>query len=218
MKHKPFLNASAVFLVLAAASAVTAMADEHQTNTPATPVGPVTASIAQLNYDESGGTVNGFLAGTYLLTFSKSVCGGIGTLGVVGNSVTFSGTTQTSTGIEAVNVTSFTNGTITYPPATTSTKPSAYPATPGTITQINYNPENGAIDGFVFTPTTGPKVFVDIGTPSATLAPLLTVGASVTVTGTLEAPGACAPTGTISEVDASSLTIGSTAYPIGGNH
>lgn len=208
-------NAAAVLTVLTAGT-VTAMADDHSTAL-STPVGPVTASITQLNYDESGGTVTGFLAGTYLLTFSKSVCGGIGTLGVVGNSVTFSGTTQVPTGIVPVNVTSFTNGTIAYPPATTTTKPSAYPATSGTITQLNYNPESGAIDGFVFTPTTGTKVYVDIGTPSTTLAPLLTVGASVTVTGTLEAPGTCAPIGTISEVDASSLTIGSIAYPIGGH-
>ena len=121
-----------------------------------------------LNYDESGGIVDGFLAGTCLLTFSKSVCGGIGTLGVVGNSVTFSGTTHTQTGIVAVNVTSFTNGAIAYPPATASTKPSAYPATTGSITHLNYNPENGAINGFLFTPTTGPKVFVDIGAASAT--------------------------------------------------
>jgi hypothetical protein len=135
----------------------------------------------------------------------------------VGNSVTYSGSAQTLTsGFQTVNVTSFTNGTITYPPATTSTKPSAYPLTPGTITQLNYNPENGAIDGFVFTPTSGAKVFVDIGSAKAALTPLLTVGASISVVGTMEAPGACAPTGTISEVDASSLTIGSTVYPVGG--
>src|ERR1039457_1710470 len=108
-----FFNAAAVFTVLAA-SAVTGMADND--HAPTTTVGPVTAAITQLNYDESGGMVNGFLVGTnVLLTFSKPVCGGIGTLGAVGNSVTYSGSAQTFTsGFQTVNVTLFTNGTITY--------------------------------------------------------------------------------------------------------
>lgn len=167
---------------------------------------------------ESGGTVDGFLIGAnVLLTFSRPVCGGIGALGAVRNSVTYSGSARTSTaGFQTVNVTSFTNGAIAYPPAAPA-KPSAYPLTAGKITQLNYSPESGAIDGFVFTPVTGRKVFVDVGNPGTTLAPLLTVGAPISVIGTLEAPGAGAPTGTILEVDASSLTIGSTAYPIGGN-
>lgn len=218
MKHRTFFNAVALLTVLAG-STVMGMADD-QNNAPSTAVGPVTAAITQLNYDESGGTVNGFLVGSnVLLTFSRPVCGGIGTLGAVGNSVTYSGFAQTfASGFQTVRVTSYTNGTtITYPPATTSTKPSAYPLTAGILTQLNYNPEDGTISGFVFTPTSGAKVFVDIGSANATLTPLLKVGAAVSVVGTLEAPGACAPAGTISEVDASSLTIGSTTYPIGGN-
>jgi len=216
LKHTTVFTTAALFTLLAG-SALTAMDDDHN-NVPTTPVGPVTAAITQLNFDESGATVNGFLVGTnILLTFQKPVCGGIGTLGAVGNAVTYSGSAQTFTsGFQTVAVTSFANGTITYPPAKISRKPSTYPLTAGTITQLNYNPENGAIDGFVFTPTSGAKVFVDIGSANATLTPLLTVGASVSVVGTIEAPGACAPTGTISEVDASSLTIGTTAYPVGG--
>lgn len=182
----------------------------------ASSVGPVTAAITGLNYDESGTGVNGFLVGNVLLTFSRPVCGGIGSLGVTGNSVTYSGTAVTlSSGFQVVHVTSFTNGTITYPPAAPP-KPTAYAATPGTITQLNYNLENGSVNGFVFTPTSGPKVFVGISRPNSTLAPLLTVGASVSVTGTLEAPPLCTSSGTISEVDASSLTIGSNTYPMNG--
>jgi hypothetical protein len=120
-------------------------------------------------------------------------------------------------GWQEVDVTSFTNGTITYPPAVISKKPSTYPAlTPGTIVSLNYDIETASIDGFVFKPTTGANVFVNIGTPSAALALVLTVGQPVLVSGLLEPPQTCAPTGTISEVDASSLTILTVVYPIGG--
>jgi hypothetical protein len=217
MKYGRFFNAAALFTLLIG-SGVTAMAHDDD-YTPPTPVGPVTATITQVNYDEGGGAVNGFLVGTnVLLTFSKPVCGGIGTLGTVGESVTYSGLARTfASGFQTVNVTSFTNGTITYPPpAATFPKPSPYPLTAGAITQLNYNPENGTIDGFVFTPTSGPKVFVAIGFANATLTPLLTVGASVSVVGVMEALGACAPSGTMPAVDAWSLTIGSTKYRVGG--
>ncbi|GEM_PF-3101265 len=179
-------------------------------------VGPVSATITALNYNESGAAVNGFLVGTnVLLVFPKPVCGGVASLGAVGNSVTYSGVALTfPSGFQTVNVTSFTNGSITYPPAAPP-KHSAYPTTAGTITQLNYG-EAGFVNGFVFTPASGPKVFVNVGVPNSTLAPLLTAGASVSVTGTLEPPPACAPSGTISEVDASSLTIGTTTYPIHG--
>jgi hypothetical protein len=215
LKHIMVLSAALFFAVLASSSVATA--DDH-TYTPPTPVGPLTAAITQLNYDESGGTVNGFLVGAnVLLTFSKPVCGGIGTLGAVPNTVTYSGLAETFTsGFQTVNVTSFKNGNITYPPATTVTKPSAYPLTAGAITQLNYNPDNGAINGFLFTPKTGPEVFVYIGSANATLTPLLTVGASLSVAGTMEGPGFCAPIGTVSEVFASSLTIGTKVYKVGG--
>jgi hypothetical protein len=204
---------SALFL----GSPLTGRAEEFQqglSGATATTVGPVTATITALNYDESGAAVNGLLVGTnVLLTFARPVCGGIGTLGAVGNSVTYSGMALTlASGFQVVHVTSFTNGSITYPPPAPP-KPAAYPATAGTIGQLNYG-ETGSVNGFVFTPTSGPKVFVDIGKPSTTLAPLLTVGASVSVTGTLEAPPQCAQTGALSEVDATSLTIGTTTYPI----
>jgi len=191
-----------------------------------TPVGPVTATITQLNYDQIGGVVSGFLIGTnVLLTFREPICGGIGTLGNVGDSVTYSGSARTFTsGLQIVAVTSYADGANTYPPAPAFTKPSPDPLTAGTVTQVNYNPENGAMNGFIFTPApsgpvptviarvNGNAVFVDIGHANATLASLLTVGASVSVTGTLGGAVACAPAGTISEVYASSLTIGSTVY------
>jgi hypothetical protein len=237
LKRKIFNGAAVLFTVFSG----TAMAAENLFTAFLTPVGPATGAITQFNYDESGGTVTGFLVGpNVLLTFLRPVCGGIGTLGAVGNNVTYSGSGHTfASGLEVVIVTSFTNGNITYPPVPVITRPSAYPLTTGTISQLNYSPENGSVNGFVFTPSStggpgptnpiptssvpsplvsaGGKVFVDIGEANATLTPLLTVGATVSVMGTLEAPGACAPAGTISEVDASSLTIGSKVYPIGGN-
>jgi hypothetical protein len=215
MKHGIFFRGAALFTILVGGAVTGSAADPF---TPPTPVGPVTAPIAQLNYSDLGGTVNGFLIGTNtLLTFLKPVCGGIGTLGAVGNSVTYSGSAFTSpSGFQTVNVTSFTNGTIKYPPTTTPSKPSAYPSTSGTIVQLNYEPESGAINGFVFKPASGPTVLVDIGFANATLTPLLKANAAVTVVGTLEATPQCAPpAGTIPEVYASSLTISGTAYPVG---
>jgi hypothetical protein len=217
LKQRTFLHAAALFVVLVG-NAVVAMADDNNNNAPIS-VGPVTASITQLNYNDVGGTVNGFLIGTnVLLTFLKPVCGGIGTLGAAGNSVTYSGLAFTFTsGFQTINVTSFTNHTtsVTYPSATTPSKPTPYPLTAGTIVQLNYS-ENGGLGGFVFEPTSGPKVLVDVGYANATLTPLLKVGAAVSVVGTMEATPACPPPmGTIPEVYASSLTIGSTKYPVG---
>jgi hypothetical protein len=215
MKHGTFFRGAGLFSILVS-GAVMGMAED--TFTPPTPVGPVTASILQLNYSDLGGTVNGFLIGSnVLLTFLKPVCGGIGTLGTVGNSVTYSGSAFTSkSGFQTVNVTSFTNGTIKYPPVATPSKPTAYSSTPGTIVQLNYEAESGDVNGFVFKPTSGPTVLVDIGFANATLTPLLKVGAAVTVVGTLEATPQCAPpVGTIPEVYASSLTIAGMAYPVG---
>jgi hypothetical protein len=217
MKYRTFFSGAALFTILVSGAA-TGMAADNTFNPPA-PVGPVTAPIAQSNYSDLGGTVNGFLIGSnVLLTFSKAVCGGIGTLGAAGNSVTYSGSAFTSTsGFQTVNVTSFTNHTTsaTYPPSTTPSKPSAYPLTAGTIVQLNYEPETGGINGFVFKAGSA-GLFVDIGFANSTLMPLLKVGAAVSVVGTMEATPQCAPpAGTISEVYASSLTIGGTAYPVG---
>jgi hypothetical protein len=181
-----------------------------------TTVTSVAGTIAGLNYNEAGATVDGFLIGSnVLLTFGKPVCGGIGTLGKVGDNITYSGVAVTySSGFQTVHVTSFTNGSITYPPPAPA-KPAAYSAVAGSITQLNYS-DFGFVDGFLFTPSSGSPVFVNVGMPSSTLAPLLKVGAAVTVTGMLEPAPQCAATGTVSEVDATSLTIGSTAYPISG--
>jgi len=197
---------------------VAAMADEGHVPAP-TPVGPTTAPIARLNYDESGGAINGFLIGTNtLLTFQRAICGGVATLGTVGDSVTYSGLTETlPSGFQIVNVTSFTNGPITYPPIKNTGKLAAYVLTAGTITQLNYDPESGSVDGFVFTPASGPVVLLGLGHVSSTLAPQLTTGAAVSVTGTTSTlPFSCPPAGSLPEVYASALTIGNTTYQIGG--
>ncbi len=182
-----------------------------------TAVGPVHATIVALNFDESGGRVNGFRVGSnVLLTFPKPVCGGVGSLGAVGNSVTYSGNSSAyASGFQVVRVSSFTNGSISYTPAT-RTPPAPYPSTAGTIAQLNYSTQNGAVDGFVFTPAVGAKVYVSLRAVSSTLAALLTAGAPLSVTGTQEAAEPCAAAGTIAEVEASSLTIGGTTYPMRG--
>lgn len=216
MRRRILLTAGVLFTVSSVAS-FTATAEESRASlagaTAATVTG-VNATITALNYAESGATVNGFLVGSnVLLTFSRPVCGGIASLGAIKDNVTYSGVSLTfASGFQVVHVTSYTDGSITYPPPAPP-KPAPYPATAGSITELNYS-DLGTIDGFVFTPGSGPKVFVHIGTPSTDLASHLTVGASVSVTGTLEAPPQCAPTGSPSEVDASSLAFGSTTFPI----
>lgn len=217
MRRRILLIVPALFIAFSQSAVIASAQESHEGlgGATAATVGPVNATITALNYGESGATVDGLLVGTnVLLTFSRPVCGGIASLGNVGDKITYSGVALTfASGFQVVHVTSYTDGSsITYPPPAPP-KPAAYPATPGTITALNYS-DFGTIDGFVFTPTTGPKVFVNIGTPSSTLAPLLTVGAAVTVTGTLEPPPQCSSTGSISEVDASALTISGTSYPI----
>lgn len=208
--------AAARLCLLGAAIAPQAQAQLATTQTTTTVTG-VTGTITQLNYGNNG-EVEGFLVGTgVLLTFPSNICGGVGTLGAVGNSVTYSGTAVTATsGFESVQVSSFTNNatkaTYTAPTSASTT----YGPTSGTIKQLNYS-DAGSIDGFLFTAGSS-SVFVSIGyTSNTTLNSLLTVGASVSVTGTTS-PGmsACASTGTIETVNASSLAIGSTTVVIQG--
>ena len=184
-----------------------------------------TGTITQVNYNESGGSVQSFLVGTNIvLSFPSTVCAGVASLGAPTNSVTYSGTAVTfSSGFEAVTVTSFTNNTTkaTYTEPT-PVKPAAYPATAGVISQLNYDPA-GTIDGFLFTPTgSKTELFVDISPrPNATLTSLLKVGAAVTVAGIVEPAATCAPAGTVTQVDvnASSLTFGTTTVTFGpGGH
>jgi hypothetical protein len=214
------MNMKSVFSAAALLGGLASSAFAGTTTTVTTSaVGPVNATITALNFDESGGRVNGFMVGSnVLLNFPKPVCGGVGALGAVGNSVVYSGTQYAySTGIQVVKVSSFTNGTITFTPAV-RTPATAYAATAGTITQLNYSAQGGGIDGFVFTPNSGDKVFVSFRSVNTTLAALLTKGAAVTVAGTLEAAEPCLPAGTISEVDATTLTVGGTTYTVGGSH
>jgi len=188
----------------------------------ATTVTAATGTITQINYGDNG-EVQGFLIGaSALLSFASNVCGGVGSLGVAGNSVTYSGSASTTTaGFAFVRVTSFTNNTS----AATYTAPSfsrtTYGPTTGTVTQLNYT-NSGAIDGFVYTPSgSTTSIFVATGPrPSTTLTTLLTVNATASVTGTTSAQqSACSPTGTLETVDASSLVIGGQTLTIStGGH
>jgi hypothetical protein len=211
------LSAAAIWMVGASGARSAFAQQEGSSSTTSTTVTGVTGTIAQLNYG-NGGQVQGFLVGTdTLLSFPRGVCGGLGTLGAVGNSVTYSGTEVTSSsGFNSVIVSSFTNNTTkaTYTAPTKGTSPTVYGPTSGTLKQLNYSPD-GAIDGFLFS-AGGSTIFVSIGyTSSTTLTSLLTVGATVSVTGdTFPTTDACSSTGALESVSATSLTVGSTTVVI----
>jgi len=221
MTTKRFFRAATFFAILAASigTGIAQDNDADDNNTGAT-VTNVTGTIAQLNY-ENGGTIEGFLIGTnILLSFPANVAGGIGALGVVGNSVTYSGNAVTnSSGFQSVRVTSLTNNTTKATYTSTAATSTAYGPIAGVVKQLNYD-SSGSIDGFVFTPGgSATAVFVATGSrASATLKPLLTVGATVSVTGTTSVnltPG-CVATGTLAAVEATSLTVGGQTIVITG--
>lgn len=204
----------ALTLAIAATMVPMVVSAHHDSGTP---VGPVTAALTAVNYGGRG-AVDALVIGTTLLTFSRFPCDGVGALGKAGDNVTYSGMQETlKSGAMEVQVTTFLNNTTsdTYPPAP-DPKPSAYALTAGMIAALNVNLETGMTDGFLFKPTMGTSVFVDIGEEASTsLTALLIVGNPISVTGTLVPPATCAPVGAIAEVFASSLTIGTTVYPIG---
>jgi hypothetical protein len=214
---KRLMISTATLLAILACGAANALADDHNNaNTTTTTVTGITGTITQVNLGTDG-TINGFLLGTnVLLEFSHSVCGGIGSLGIVGNVVTYSGraTTNTATGFQSVSVTSFTNGSKTYTSASTEPAPVAFGPTAGTVGAFNYS--DGGINGFRFG-----SVLVVTGTPSTTLAPLLLAGAAVTVTGTSETEAdalACTTVVPVTVVNATSLTFGTTVITINGHN
>ena len=197
---------------------------DASTTVTTTTVTSVTGAITQVNYG-SDGAIEGFLIGSNtLLTFPTNVSGGIGTLGAVGNSVTYSGTeVTTSAGFSSVRVTSYTNNTtkVTYSSSTTVSTTTAYGPTSGTVKQLNYN-NDGAIESFVFTPASSstPLLVVTGSGASATLKPILTVGATVSVTGTEQAAtptSACVAAGVLTVVHASSLIISGQTIVITGS-
>jgi hypothetical protein len=134
--------------------------------------------------------------------------------------VTYSGSEVSfSSGFNSVRVTSYTDGSISYS-HTTAAEPTPYALTAGKITALNYDPRDGAINGFFFTPTTGSEVFVDIGRVNSAVADLLagTAPVALSVTGVELPSPPCAKTPPIGVVVASTLTIGGTAYLVGGHY
>jgi hypothetical protein len=214
MKKRMMISTATLLAILACGAANALADDDHNNaNTTTTTVTGITGTITQVNLGTDG-TINGFLLGTnVLLEFSHSVCGGIGSLGIVGNVVTYSGraTTNTATGFQSVSVTSFTNGAKTYTSASTEPAPVAFGPTAGTVGAFNYS--DGGINGFLFG-----SVLVVTGTPSTTLAPLLLAGAAVTVTGTTETETTCATVPPLTVVNATSLTFGTTVITINGHN
>jgi len=200
----------------------TVPAGAQQPNVTTTTVTSATGTITQLNYNNDG-SVQGFLVGTnILLDFPTVICGGAGTLGAPGNSVTYSGTASTATsGFQLVRVSSFANNTTkaTYTAPTGTSTSTAYGPTTGTVKQLNYA-DDGSIDGFLFAPSgSTSSIFVSTGpAASATLKPLLTIGGTVSVTGTTSpSMNACSATATLQAVDASSVTIGTQTVVISGH-
>jgi hypothetical protein len=215
---KRSLTCTAALVAMLTGGAILAAAQDSNPTPPVTTtVTNLNGTIAQLNYDPNG-NVSGFLVGTtILLNFPENICGGVGTLGAVGNSITYSGHAVTTTaGFESVNVTSFTNNTSKATFTQTTAAPTAFGPTSGTVKQLNYDGD-GSIDGFLFT-AAGVTRFASTGDrASDTLKPLLTVGATVSVTGTTSvALSACTATSTLAAIDVSSLTIGSQTIVIAG--
>lgn len=183
-----------------------------------TTVTNASGTISQLNYNEQG-YVDGFvLGGTTLIRFPSRVCSGVGSLGAVGNTVTYSGSavTNASTGLQAVRISAYTNTTTaaSYTPPTAPTT-SAYAATAGTITLLNYD-RAGAINGFVFTPsgsTTALLVKFGGAVRNTTLTSLLVAGSAATVTGTTtEGETHCGATAAVGTVQATTLVVGGSTF------
>lgn len=218
---RPITSGAAALTLFCAAIAPNTIAQPWSTSstTTSSTVTSVTGTITQLNYG-NGGQVTGFLIGTdVLLNFPPNICGGAGTLGAVGNSVTYSGTAFTATsGFESVQVSSFTNNTTSATYTAPTSTATTYGPTSGTVKQLNYSGD-GSINGFLFTAGSS-TLFVSIGyTSNTSLSSLLTAGASVSVTGKV-APGmstcSSTSTGALESVNATSLTIGSTTIVIQG--
>lgn len=234
MSYKSYFRAAALLTMTATALTTMSAQDRSEDNATTgsaavttTTVTNATGSITQLNY-EPNGSIGEFLIGTnILLSFPTNVTGGLATLGAVGNSVTYSGTAETTTsGFQTVRVSTFTNNTTkaTYTASTTAAAATAYGPTSGTVKQANYD-SNGAIDGFTFTPATpagAAAIFVSTGSgASATLKPLLTVGATVSVIGTVvtnPSGNTCVTGGTLTAVNASSLIIGAQTIVLSGGN
>ena len=212
---------AAALLGIIAGGASYALADGHGGHGGGTTVITVTSAgnISAYNYDDDG-NINGFAIGNVVLSFESDICAGISSLGVLTNFVTYSGTATTNslTGVQSVSVTNFTNSstgaTYTSTPSTPIISP--YGPTVGSVTDLNYG-SAGNINGFIFTPTSGPVVLVVTGQDSNTLDTVVKVGASVTVTGTTSTSKECVvPASTV--VKASTLLIGSTTIVISNRH
>lgn len=187
------------------------------TTTTGTAVASASGTIVQANYNDQG-VIDGFIVdSSTLLKFPGRVCGGVTTLGAVGQAVTYSGTAyaNATTGISAVRVSALTNtstsATYTAPTTPTST---AYAATDGTITRLNFD-QAGGINGVLFTPlnsTTPVLVKFGGGVRDTTLTPLLVVGAAVNVVGTTTTGETYCGTAAVSTVRATTLTVGGTVF------
>jgi hypothetical protein len=213
MNRSILTGAAALFLLFARPAP--AQGSSTSTTPTTTTVSDITGTITQLNYGHNG-QVQGFLVGTNVLVqFPPNLCGGVSALGAVGNSVTYSGTAITaSSGFESVQPSSFTNNTTKATYTAPSSGSTAYGPTSGAVKQLNYSGD-GSINGFLFSAGSA-TLFVNTGYDSSTtLTSLLTVGATVSVTGTTSPNmSACASNGAIESVNASSLTVGSTTIVI----
>jgi hypothetical protein len=107
---------------------------------------------------------------------------------------------------------------VTYSSSTRTPTTTAYGPTSGTIKQLNYS-SGGTVESFVFTAGSSTLLVVTGAGASTTLKSVLTVGATVSVTGTEQATAtstACVASGVLTVVQASSLIIGGQTYVLTG--
>ena len=173
-----------------------------------TPVGPITGTVSQVNYNEHG-TIDGFVVGTSLLSFPK-VCGGLGSLNVTG-SVTYSGNSRKDSDapLSIVSVNSFAPSSGPYTVATSTT--ATIDSTAGTLGNLNYD-SDGEPNGFLWTssaPVTNPATVLVI---TGTKALEKTAPTAITSVKFSQRTSSCSPTAPAFVVEALSLNGTATKF------
>lgn len=220
MKQLIFVQATMLSAIFAACAAQQAVAQQSVSSLSTgtltiSAIGPVTATITALNYAANNNKVDGLWVGPdTALTFPEKECNPGKSFGAVGDTVTYSGIAVTyPTGFHSVRVTKFVDGNVVYSLANKPHQLVAYESTVGTITSLKRAPHDGSLIGFMFMPQSGKEVLVDVGNTDTALAQLLAVGSTVSVVGTLS-PSSCGPVGTTKQVNASSLTLAGSTFPV----
>lgn len=220
MKSTPLFSLT-TSLAMLACSAGLAHADNDRSKS-AAPLAVVNAvgSVMQLTYNDDGVAAGLLVGNNTLLAFPERVCGGVASLGSVGQVLTYSGTAKANagSGVQTVKVTALLNNVsgaaFTAPAANTPATP--YPATAGSISLLNYS-DSGDVNGFVFTPNgSATAVLASLGgKANALLKPLLAVGATASVTGSTR-PGSACNAAAMTVVRTTTLTVNGRTFFFSG--